>query len=148
MQPSEMTYDLYLRDADDNKKVGVAEADWQNILVSILVFLIMLSVSLVIGIISPPGLIFVICILSHLFVKNNVVKIIAWIFQSLVLLAMTTFGALVLFVRSSYGFRYWVGYSYEGVMMLAVLVAWAIFFAGMVAVMIWQILRLRKNKKA
>jgi len=148
MQPSEMTYDLYLRDAENNDKVGVQSGDWRNILVSILVFLVILSISLVIGILSPPGLIFVVCTLLHVFVKNNVVKIIAWIFQSLVLLAMTTFGALVLFVRSSYGFRYWVGYSYEGVMMLAVLVAWAIFLAGMVAVMIWQILRLRKNKKA
>ena len=146
MQPSEMTYDLYLRDASDNDEVGVPEADWENILVGILVFLVMLSISLVIGILSPPGLIFVVCTLLHIFVKNNVIKAIAWIFQSLVLLVTVTFGALVLLARSSYGFGYWT-YSYEGAALVAVLVAWIIFAASMVAVMVWQVLRLRKNKK-
>lgn len=145
MQPSEMTYDLYLRDASDNDEVGAPEADWENVLVGILVFLVMLSISLVIGILSPPGLIFVVCALLHIFVKNNVVKIIAWIFQSLVLLVTVTFGALILSVRSSYGFGYWT-YSYEGAAMVAVLVAWIIFAASMVAVMIWQIVRLKKKK--
>jgi hypothetical protein len=146
MQPSEMTYDLYLRDAEDNDRVGVSEADWQNILVGILVFLVVLSISLVIGILSPPGLIFVGCTLLHVFVKNNVVKIIAWIFQSLVLLVTVTFGTLMLLVRSSYGFRYWMSYNYEGITMISVLVAWAIVVASMIAVMVWQVLRL-KNKK-
>jgi len=146
MQPSEMTYDLYLRDASDNDEVGVPEADWENVLVGILVFLVMLSISLVIGILSPPGLIFVVCTLLHIFVKNNVIKALAWIFQSLVLLVTVTFGALVLLARSSYGFGYWT-YSYEGAALVAVLVAWIIFAASMVAVMVWQVLRLRKNKK-
>ncbi len=147
MQPSEMTYDLYLRDAEDNDKIGVPEADWQNILTGILIFLIMLSVSLIIGILSPPGLIFAVCTLLHFFVKNKAVKIIAWIFQSLVLLVMFAFGGIMLLVRSSYDFRYFGGYTYEGVVLVAVLVAWVIFVASMVAVMVWQILRLRKSKK-
>lgn len=148
MQPSEMTYDLYFRDADNNDKVGVSMADWENILVGILFFLIVLCIALMIGIFSPPGLIFVGCILLHVFSKNKVVKIIAWVFQSLALFVTVTFGALVLFVRSSYSFRYWVGYSNEGVAMVAVLVVWAIAVASMIAVMVWQVLRLRKNKKS
>lgn len=147
MQPSEMTYDLYLRDANDNDEVGVSESDWQSILVSILVFFIMLSISLVVGALSPPSLIFAVCTLLQFFVKHKVVRVLAWIFQSLVLLITVTFGILLLAVRSSYGFRYWMGYTNEGIVLVAVLVAWIIFVAGMVAVMIWQILRLRKNKK-
>lgn len=149
MQPSEMTYDLYLRDASDNDEVGVPESDWQSVLVGIFVFLIMLSIFLVVGALSPPSLIFAVCTLLQFFVKNNVVRVLAWIFQSLVLLVVVALGALLLFGWSSYdyGMGVWTGYSYDKGIMAAVLVTWIIFVAGMAGIMVWQIVRQIKKKK-
>ncbi|MBI5071717.1 DUF2330 domain-containing protein [Candidatus Falkowbacteria bacterium] len=151
MQPSEMTYDLYLRDANDNDTVGVPQGDWQNTLTSILVFFIALSIFLVIGVISPLGLIFVVCILLQLFIKSKVVRILAWIFQGLVLLATAALGVLMLFGWFGYGMWYGsMGYgaevTYAKSFMLAALVAWIIFVAAMVAIVVWQILHFRKKK--
>jgi len=150
MQPSEMTYDLYLRDANDNDAVGVPQGNWQNTLTSILVFFIALSIFLVIGVISPLGLIFVVCTMLQFFIKSKVVRILSWIFQGLVLLTTVALGILLLFGWSGYGMWYGVGYgaeaSYAKSFMLAALVAWIIFVAAMVAIMVWQILRFRKKK--
>ena len=157
MQPSEMTYDLYLRDANDNDTVGVPQGDWQNTLTSILVFFIALSIFLVIGVISPLGLIFVVCTLLQIFIKSKVVQILAWIFQGLVLLATAALGVLLLLGSFGYGMWYNMGYGmgysmwyggagYAKSFMLAALVAWIIFVAAMVAIVVWQILHFRKKK--
>lgn len=152
MQPSEMTYDLYLRDASDNDTVGVPQGDWQNVLVSILVFLILLSIFLIIGLISPLGLIFAVGALLQFFVKSKVVRVLSWIFQSLVLLAAVSIG-LVWFIglyghgmANFYGMtNYRWGVGYMGSFMAAGLVAWILFVASMIGIMVWQILRLRKK---
>lgn len=148
MQPSEMTYDLYLRDADDNDKVGVPQANWENILTSILIFLIMLSIFIVIGILSPIGLVFIGCTLLQFFVKHKAIKVVAWVFQGLTLLVTISLGALLFLGWSAYGVGYWMGTIYDSSMVAAVSVVWIIFAAAMIGIMIWQILRLRKNKKS
>ncbi|MFH2136665.1 MAG: DUF2330 domain-containing protein [Patescibacteria group bacterium] len=148
MQPSEMTYDLYLRDAENNDKVGVSGGNWENILTSVLVFLIMLSIFLVIGVLSPVGLIFIVCTLLQIFVKHKAVKIVAWILQGLTLLITVSLGALLFLGWSAYGVGYWMGMSYDSSMVAAITAVWLIFTAAMVGIMVWQILRLRKNKKS
>jgi hypothetical protein len=147
MQPSEMTYDLYPRDANDNEKIGVPQTTWQSILVGILVFLVMLSIFLVVGIFSPLGLLFAVCALLQFFVKHKVVRIIAWIFQGLVLLVTFALGALIFLGWSVYGINYWLGTVYDASIALAVLVAWLIFVAAMIWIVVWQILRQIKKKK-
>ncbi|MFZ5364221.1 MAG: hypothetical protein ACOZAG_01935, partial [Patescibacteria group bacterium] len=148
MQPSEMTYDLYLRDADDNDKVGVPQANWENILTSILIFLIMLSIFIVIGVLSPIGLVFIGCTLLQFFVKHKAIKVVAWVFQGLTLLVTISLGALLFLGWSAYGVGYWMGTIYDSSIVAAVSVVWIIFAAAMIGIMIWQILRLRKNKKS
>lgn len=145
MQPSEMTYDLYLRDAEDNDKVGVSGGNWKNILTSILVFLMMLSIFIVIGALSPVGLIFIVCTLLQFFSKHKVVKIIAWILQGLTFLITISLGALLFLGWSAYGVGYWMGSIYDSSMVAAITVVWVIFTAAMIGIMIWQILRLRKK---
>jgi hypothetical protein len=147
MQPSEMTYDLYLRDASNNNKVGVPQSDWQSVLAGVLVFLIMLSIFLVISTLSPLGLIFLVCTLLQFFVKHKVVRIIAWVFQGLVFLATVALGAILLFGWSNYGIGYWMGYVYDKSIAASALVAWIIFVAAMVGFMVWQIVRQVKKKK-
>jgi hypothetical protein len=147
MQPSEMTYDLYLRDADNNDKVGVSGKNWENILTRILVFLIMLSIFIVIGILSPIGLVFIVCTLLQFFAKHKAVKIVAWVLQGLTLLVTISLGALLFLGWSAYGVGYWMGTIYDSSMVAAVSVAWIIFTVAMIGIVVWQILRLRKNKK-
>lgn len=146
MEPSEMTYDLYFRDAEDNDKVGVSSGNWQNILTGILVFLMMLSIFLVIGVLSPLSLIFIVCTLLQFFAKHKATRIIAWVFQGLALLITVTLGALIFLGWSAYGVGYWMGTVYDTSMVAAVTAVWAIFTAAMIGIMIWQILRLRKKK--
>lgn len=154
MQPSEMTYDLYLRDASDNDTVGVVKGEWTNALIGILIFFAMLSIFLVVGFISPLGLIFAICTLLQFFIKSKAVHVIAWIFQGLMLLVTTGVGALWLFGWYQYGEVNWYGvapynwsYAYTKSLFAAGLGAWILFVALMVGIMIWQVLRLRKKIK-
>jgi len=142
-----MTYDLYFRDTEDNDKVGAAGGNWENLLTSVLVFLIMLSIFVVIGVLSPVGLVFIVCTLLQVFSKHKAVKTVAWILQGLTLLITVSLGALLFLGWSAYGAGYWMGMTYDSSMVAAISVVWIIFTAAMIGIMTWQVLRLRKNKK-
>ncbi|MFA6296729.1 MAG: DUF2330 domain-containing protein [Patescibacteria group bacterium] len=80
MTISEMTDDLYLRDADNNKTVGTGvDQGWKTVAKEILYFFLYL----IIWIISPIGIIFLIATLIQFLAKSNVAHIIAWVFQIL-----------------------------------------------------------------
>lgn len=88
MTISEMTDDLYLRDADDNKIVGTGvDQGWKTVAKEILYFFLYL----IIWIISPIGIIFLIATLVQFLAKSNVSYIIAWIFQILMFLGNLIF---------------------------------------------------------
>lgn len=152
MQPSEMTYDLYPRDASDNDKVGVGKTEWSAGLLSVLIFLVILSIILVVGFISPPGLIFVACTLIQFFTKSKAAHIVAWIFQSLALIITAGVGIIWLAGWYNYGEANWYGmvpYNWTAVytksIFAAGMVAWLAFVAMMAGIMVWQILRRRKK---
>ncbi len=88
MTTSEMTDDLYLRDADDNKTVGTGiDQGWKTVTKEILYFFLYL----IIWIISPIGIIFLIATLVQFLAKSNVAHIIAWVFQILMFLGNLVF---------------------------------------------------------
>lgn len=154
MQSSEMTYDLYLRDAANNDKVGVPGVNWESGFLSVLIFFVMLSIFLVVGFISPLGLIFVVCTLLHFFTKPKAVHVLAWIFQGLALLITTGIGIIWLLGWYRYGETNWYGMApymwtttYMKSVFAAGLVAWILFIAAMVGIIVWQILRLRKKER-
>ncbi len=152
MQPSEMTYDLYPRDASDNKSVGVKRFEWPNALAAVLIFLVMFSIFLVIGLISPGGAIFIICTILQFFTKLKVTRVIAWVFQSLIFLLTFGLGILWLVARE-HVFDYWVSMApyggqvtYGKSIFAAGLTAWILLLLGMVGIMIWQIFYQIKRK--
>lgn len=155
MRPSEMTYDLYPRDASDNKTVGVKRLEWPDALLSILIFLVTLSIFLIVGLITPGGLIFVICAILQFFTKLKVVHIIAWIFQSLVFLLTSGLGILWLVARDRFLGGDWFAtmpygwqVTYAKSIFAAGLTVWILFLVGMAGVMVWQILyQIKKLKK-
>jgi hypothetical protein len=153
MSPSEMTYDLYFRDASDNKPVGVKRFEWLNAFMAVLIFLAMFSIFLVIGSISPGGIIFIICTILQFFTKLKIIHILAWILQSLIFLLTFGLGILWLATRERFfdSFVSWAPYSwqvtYSKVIFAAGLSAWVLFLLGMVGIMIWQIFhQLRQHK--
>jgi len=153
MQPSEMTYDLYPRDASDNKPVGVKKFEWPNALIAVLIFLAMFSIFLVIGLISPGGIIFIICTILQFFTKLKIIHVLAWILQSLIFLLTFGLGILWLVTRERFfdSFVSWAPYgwqvTYSKVIFAAGLSAWILFLLGMVGIMIWQIFhQLRQHK--
>lgn len=88
MTVSEMTDDLYLRDADDNKTIGTGvDQGWKTVTKEILYFFLYL----IIWIISPIGIIFLIATLIQFLAKSNVAHIIAWVFQILMFLGNLIF---------------------------------------------------------
>jgi len=88
MTISEMTDDLYLRDAEDNKTVGTGvDLGSKTVIKEILYFFLYL----IIWIISPIGIIFLIATLVQFLAKSNVAHIIAWIFQILMFLGNLIF---------------------------------------------------------
>lgn len=153
MQPSEMTYDLYPRDAADNKPVGVKRWAWPSVFMNVLIFLVMLSIFLIFGLISPCGIIFIICTVLQFFSKLKVVHVLAWIFQSLVFLIKFVLGILLLVSReqfidwlvtiSPYGWHIAYGKS----VFIAAITAWILFLLGMAGIMIWQVVHQIKTKK-
>lgn len=155
MQPSEMTYDLYLRDAADNNLVGVKKLEWQNALISVLMFLVMLSIFLVIGLISPGGLIFITCALLQFFTKSKIIHIFAWILQGLVFLVTLGLGILWLVARERFIGSDWFStmpygwhMTYAKSVFASGLVVWILFLIGMVGIMIWQIFhQIKRSKK-
>lgn len=152
MQTSEMTYDLYPRDASDNDKVGVKKIEWSGTLLGVLIFFVILSIILVVGFISPPGLVFATCTLLQFFTKSKAAHVIAWIFQSLALVVTAGVGIIWLVGWYQYGETNWHGmvpYGWSAVytksIFAAGLVAWLIFVGLMIGIMVWQILRGRKK---
>ncbi len=155
MRPSEMTYDLYPRDASDNKPVGVKRFEWPNALVAMLIFLVMLSIFLIIGFISPGGVIFIICTILQFFTKLKVIHVIAWVFQGLIFLLTFGLGILWLVAREHFS-DYWISMTpygwqvtYGKSIFAAGLIAWVLFLLGMAGIMIWQVFyQLRQYKKS
>lgn len=155
MQPSEMTYDLYPRDASDNKPVGAPKLEWPNALVAVLIFLAMLGIFLLVGLISPGGVIFIICVILQFFTKLKVVHVIAWIFQSLIFLLTFGLGILWLIFRDRFIVDQWYSYApsdwhitYAKSVFAAGATAWVLFLLGMAGIMVWQIFyQLKRIKK-
>jgi hypothetical protein len=154
MQPSEMTYDLYPRDASDNKSVGAPKWEWPNALVAVLIFLVMLSIFMVIGLISPGGIVFILCAILQFFTKSKGIHVLAWIFQGLVFLITFGLGILWLVAREQFS-NSWFSLtpyswqvSYAKSIFAAGLTAWILFLLGMAGIMIWQIFyQLKQIKK-
>jgi hypothetical protein len=153
MQPPEMTYDLYLRDASDNKPAGVSKWEWSNALVTVMIFLIMLSIFLIVGLVSPGGLIFIICTILQFFTKLKVIHAIAWVFQGLIFLLTFGLGILWLSARDRFA-DYWVStapygwqITYGKSIFAAGLTVWVLFLIGMAGMMIWQIFHQIKRIK-
>jgi hypothetical protein len=154
MKPSEMTSDLYLRDANDNKSVGVAETDWSKILINILIYLICLVIIIIALALSPVGVIFGAGVLVQFLVKNQVARIIAWVFQILVLLFWILLGLIYLLGQGIWqwsnmpmSYRYGTNYSMMQPFWWAIVTIYILWLLGMVATMIIQIIyRQRKFK--
>ena len=88
MTTSEMTDDLYIREAEDDIVVGKGETSgWKNVLMEILYFFLYI----VIWIISPIGIIFLISTLVQFLGKSQVGHVIAWIFQIIMFLSNLVF---------------------------------------------------------
>lgn len=154
LQPSEMTYDLYLRDASDNKPVGIKKFEWPNALVTVLIFLVMLSIFLIVGLISPGGIVFIICTILQFFTKLKVVHVLAWISQGLIFLLTFGLGILWLVARERF-IDHWYSItpygwqvSYGKSIFAAGLTAWILFLLGMAGIMVWQVFcQMKKAKK-
>jgi len=87
MAYSEMNEDLFPRDADNNKKVGVSSGIIKNLKtigLFILAFSIYSVIILNLGIFSPFGLLFIILAVILFTKKNKVLRIFAWLGQFLV----------------------------------------------------------------
>lgn len=152
MRPSEMNYDLYFRDAADNEIVGVKKIEWQDEVVSVVVFLVVLTVFLILFSISPMGVIFIVCALVQFLTKSKIGHILAWIFQSLMFLLSFLLGILWFAARSRLVGDYLLypdygGHIYVKSIVAAVLVAWVLVLVAMAGIMVWQIFHQFKKKK-
>ncbi len=88
MITSEMTNDLYIREAEDDNVVGKGETSgWKNVLMQILYFFLYI----VLWIISPIGIIFLISTLVQFLGKSQIGHIIAWVFQVIMFLCNLVF---------------------------------------------------------
>ncbi|MDD3887744.1 MAG: DUF2330 domain-containing protein [Patescibacteria group bacterium] len=88
MTTSEMTDDLYLRDADNNKTVGTGVDQTSKTVAKEILYCFLY---LIIWIISPIGIIFLIATLVQFLAKSNVAHIIALAFQILMFLGNLIF---------------------------------------------------------
>lgn len=134
--PSEMTDDLYLRDADNNKVVGGGEElGWKNVMKEILYFFLYL----IIWVISPIGIIFLIASLLQFLAKSQVAHIVAWILQILMFLFNLIF---VIFFNL-------LGYSSTSTfeMSIGLSVASYVTLLLMIGVVVWQEVYKRKKSK-
>lgn len=138
---SEMTYDLFPRDASDNKSVNVGISDRRNILLSVLMFIIFIVISLFI-VLSPLGFIFIIFTFVQFLSKTKPLHIIAWVFQILSALLLTLIGcAFFLFkvvdTTNMTSFFYFRQTSFS----IIFLVIYSITIASMIGIMIYQVCR-------
>lgn len=87
MSFSEMTEDLFLRDTDDNKKVGAGASNWDKIkkeIVSlILLALFYFAIIFLASVFSPFGVLFIVGTLLQFLSKKRTAHVIAWILQGL-----------------------------------------------------------------
>ncbi|MBU0597469.1 DUF2330 domain-containing protein [Patescibacteria group bacterium] len=159
MQYSEMNEDLFFRDADDNKKVGVGASDWDRIrqdLGPILLFGVMFfSIVLIASLFSPFGLLFIIGAFFQFFSRKRKIYIAFWIVQSiamafyvamvLILLLIPITGSDTLMEIAADGPFYSVSSEVrQAIGWTIVLLPILVVIGAMVFVMIWQTRRHRK----
>lgn len=126
MTTSEMTEDLYLRDAVDNKVAGNGvELGWKNVMKEILYFFLYL----IIWVISPIGIIFLISSLVQFLAKSNVAHIIAWVFQILMFLGNLVFVILfnLMGLDDSSTFKMSIGLSIASYLTILIMIIVAIW---------------------
>lgn len=138
---SEMTYDLFPRDASDNKSVNAGISDRQNILLSVLMFIVFVVASLFI-VLSPLGFLFIIFTFVQFLSKTKPLHIIAWVFQILSTLLLILIGcAFFLFkainTLNMTSFFYFQQPSFS----IIFLVIYSVSIASMIGIMIYQIYR-------
>ncbi|MFH0952622.1 MAG: hypothetical protein V1838_05625 [Patescibacteria group bacterium] len=109
---SEMTEDLFPRDADNNKKVNAGTNDGWRVFNNILLYLLTLSVFsvfvLFVGTFSPLGIAFIIATYVQYKAKSRAGRVAAWIAQ---LIALAVYSLVALFLMISFGLSGNYGYS-------------------------------------
>ncbi|RLG90176.1 MAG: hypothetical protein DRO36_06550 [Candidatus Hecatellales archaeon] len=102
MKYSEMTEDLFLRQADDNKKVGEGVTDWDKIKKQIgpllIASLIYFAIVFLGSLFSPFGVLFIIGALLQFLSKNRTVRAIFWVLQGIAVLLYIATVIILLFV--------------------------------------------------
>lgn len=139
MYPAEMTDDLVLRDADDNKAIGGHVFQWVKLTIGLLWALAFL----VIFCLSPVGLVFLVCAILGFFVRNLAARIIFWIIQGLVFL-LTSLGIAGLIY---YLLAYLSPYSSLWTNLELWLPSLAIIFLIYLAMVVLMILEAKKQKR-
>ena len=157
MEQSEMTEDLFPKDADDNKKVGVESSEWFEIFAAvvgfILIFLAYFALAIMVGVFSPLGLIFIGGVLLNVRGKSKTAHVFGWIME-IFTLSIYVVIALVLIIgsiiyNSTYDYSYSVlssflsGYSLW--MVLVGLIPIYLLIAAMVCMIVWQVRRKKKK---
>ncbi|TSC95950.1 MAG: hypothetical protein Athens101410_274 [Parcubacteria group bacterium Athens1014_10] len=150
MSVSEMNYDLFPRNAENNKAVNAGTSDWQKILINILFFIFYLTIFSLLAILSPFGMIFIASTLIQFLSKLKIARIIAWVFQILIFILSVFVGFFWLILGMSEELSiiniYSYSYSYKPYIFIALVVVYLIFIIVMLGTMLFQMV-LRKREK-
>jgi len=94
MQKSQMNDDVFLRKADDNKKVNTGPELWQ-----IFIYSLLIGVALIIvWIFTPLGIMFIAGALILFLSSNKIARIFGWIMQCIALVVTSLIGLFFLFL--------------------------------------------------
>ncbi len=111
MQTSEMTDDLFPRDAENNDKVGVGPSGWdrfkQYIGPILLYGFIYFIVIVIASIFSPWGMLFLVGALLQFLSRNRTIHIVFWVLQSMAIAGYVLMIAVLLFVPIFHGQSMW-----------------------------------------
>lgn len=130
MEPSEMTEDLYIHKAPDNSRVG---ATTQSVGTKILLGFLYFFLVLLLLIITPLGLVFIICTLIQFLAKAKIPHIICWVLQILIFLISLCFLVVYTLIEIENSLRHNLA------TFLPVFIAFLVFLGGQILVLIWQV---------
>ena len=143
LKTSEMTSDLFLRDAASDDPVGEQKASlWLNILVGLIVF----AIVFIIFVLSPLGLVFWICSLVQFLSKSKAAKIISWILQIIFFLISALVVLIMILFNLSSPVSYTTTFN-QNILSTAAIIGGVVFVLAEISVMILQIWHQRKLKR-
>jgi len=146
MKPSEMTNDIFVLNAPDNKPVNTGQESslGARIILGIITFLI----GLVVISLSPLGLIFVVAILAQILAKSKIIKIIGWVFQAIFGLALVALiGVYVLILINSAAFTSENLITNNFVYEISALAAMVVVLGGEILAVVFQIRYWQKEEE-